>query len=188
MGKTIVHERPLTTIVMNENIAKVLSDPHRLKILDFLYHKNLSTKDLFDLLKKAKFNIAMTTLRHHITILKKNDLISVYKTEEVKGTLVKYYKANVKMLAYENYPFVSIVRDNREIIDMLYLKFYKAIKKIMITEKNLMTAISSESKSRCRICKTFHYAEFLIFMILNIIITKVLRKLLKTRTRTNVQM
>ena len=23
MGKTIVHERPLTTIVMNENIAKV---------------------------------------------------------------------------------------------------------------------------------------------------------------------
>ena len=46
----MVHERPLTTIMMNENIAKVLSDPHRLKILDFLYHRDLSTKDLFDLL------------------------------------------------------------------------------------------------------------------------------------------
>ena len=64
MGKTIVHERPWITISMNENVAKVLSDPHRLKILDFLYHKNLSTKDLFDLLKRAKFNIAMTILRH----------------------------------------------------------------------------------------------------------------------------
>ena len=46
------------------------------------------------------------------------------------------------MLAYENYPFVSIVRDNMEIIDILYPKFYKAIKKIMITEKNLMATIS----------------------------------------------
>jgi DNA-binding transcriptional ArsR family regulator len=182
MGKTIVNERPLTTIMMNENIAKVLSDPHRLKILDFLYHRNLSTKDLFDLLKRAKFNIAMTTLRHHITILKKNGLISVYKTQEVKGTLVKYYKANVKMLTYENFPFVSFVRDNKEIIDLLYPKFYKVIKKIMINEKNFTTAISSESKSKCRICKTFHYAEFLIFMILNMIITKVLRKLMKSRT------
>ena len=71
MGKTIVHERPLITIMINENTAKVLSDHHRLKILDFLYHRNLSTKDLFDLLKRAKFNIAMTTLRHHISILKK---------------------------------------------------------------------------------------------------------------------
>ncbi len=71
MEKTIVHERPLITIMMNENIAKVPSDHHRLKILDFLYHRNLSTKDLFDLLKRAKFNIAMTTLRHHITHIEK---------------------------------------------------------------------------------------------------------------------
>lgn len=71
MNKTSIHERPLVTILMNENIAKSLSDPHRLKILDFLYHRNLSTRNLFDLLKKAKYDIAMTTLRHHILILKK---------------------------------------------------------------------------------------------------------------------
>ena len=54
MNKTSIHERPLVTILMNENIAKGLSDPHRLKILDLLYHRNLSTRNLFDLLKKSK--------------------------------------------------------------------------------------------------------------------------------------
>ena len=39
MQKTLTHEGPLIAIMMNENIAKCLSDPHRLKILDFLYNE-----------------------------------------------------------------------------------------------------------------------------------------------------
>ena len=180
MNKTSIHERPLVTIMMNGNIAKGLSDPHRLKILDLLYHRNLSTRNLFDLLKKAKYDIAMTTLRHHISILKKNGLISIQRKEEVKGILVKYYKSNVKMLVYENYPFVTFARDNKEIINSLYPKFYKVIKKIITNEKDLISVILSDVKSRCKICRTYHYAEFLLFMVLNMVIAKVLRKLLKT--------
>lgn len=179
MEKNTISEKPLITIMISENIAKGLSDPHRVKILDLLYHRNLTAKDLFLHLKKAKFNIAMTTLRHHITTLKKSGLISVYKTEEVKGTLVKYYKSNVKMLAYENFPFVTFLQENREIIDLLYPKFYKVIKKMLINEKNFMSNVSSQSKSKCKICKTYHYTEYLMFIILNMIITKVLRKILK---------
>ena len=180
MNKTsLTHERPLVTIMMNENIAKSLSDPHRLKILDLLYHRNLSTRNMFDLLKKAKYDIAMTTLRHHISILKKNGLISIQRKEEVKGVLVKYYKSNVKMLIYQNYPFVTFTRDNKEIIHSLYPKLYKVIRKIMISEKELMSVILSDVKSKCKICRTYHYAEFLLFTVLNMVIAKVLRKLLK---------
>ena len=180
MQKTLNHERPLITIMMNENIAKCLSDPHRLKILDLLYHRNLSTKHLFESLKKAKFNIAMTTLRHHIAILKKNGLISIIKTEEVKGTLVKYYKSNVKTLTYENYPFLTFAKDNKEIIRSLYPKFYKMLKRLILNEKEVMSFIFSDIKSRCKICKNYHYAEYLILMIVNMVITKILRKLLKS--------
>ncbi|VFJ14117.1 ArsR/SmtB family transcription factor [Candidatus Nitrosocosmicus franklandus] len=184
MNKASIRERPLVTIMMNEKIAKGLSDPHRLKILDLLYHRNLSTRNLFDLLKKAKYDIAMTTLRHHISILKKNGLISIQRKEEVKGMLVKYYKANVKMLVYENYPFVKFARDNEEIINLLYPKIYKVIKKILINEKELMSIVLSDVKSKCKICKTSHYAEFLLFMVLNMVMTKVLRKLIKTLITT----
>ena len=179
MNKTSI-QRPLVTIMMNENIAKCLSDPHRLKILDLLYHRNLSTRNLFDLLKKAKYDIAMTTLRHHISILKKNGLINIQRKEEVKGILVKYYKSNVKILVYENYPFITFAQDNKEIINSLYPKLYKVIRKIMISEKELMSVILSDVKSKCKICRTYHYAEFLLFMVLNMVMAKVLRKLLKT--------
>lgn len=180
MNNTSIHDRPLVTIMINENIAKGLSDPHRLKILDLLYHRSLSTKDLFELLGKAKFNISMTTLRHHISILKKNGLISIHRKKEIKGKLVKYYKSNVKMLIYDNYPFVTFTRDNRYIINSFYPKFYKVIKKIITRDKDLVSIILSEIRSKCKICKTYHYAEFLLFMVLNMVIAKVLRKLLKT--------
>lgn len=180
MGKNLVHERPLITIMINENIAKCLSDPHRLKILDFLYHKSLSTKELFELLKKAKFNIAMTTLRHHIAMLKKNGLIGISRTKQVKGTLEKYYKSNVKMLAFDKYPFLTFAKDNKEIIGTLYPKFYKMLKKLLLNEKDLLSVIFSDIKSRCKICKSYHYAEYLFLMVMNMVLVKLLRKLLKS--------
>lgn len=180
MRRTLAHERPLIAIMMNENVAKCLSDPHRLKILDFLYHKSLSTKELFELLKKAKFNIAMTTLRHHISILKKNDLIGISRTKQVKGTLEKYYKSNVKILAYENYPFLTFAKDNREIIRSLYPKFYRMLKKLLLKEKERISILFSDMHSRCKICKSYHYAEYLFLMLVNTILARIVRKLLKS--------
>lgn len=180
MRKTLNHNKPLIAIMMNENIAKCLSDPHRLKILDFLYHKSLSTKELFELLKKAKFNIAMTTLRHHISMLKKNDLICISRTKQVKGTLEKYYRSNVKILAYENYPFLKFAKDNKEIIRSLYPRFYKMLKKLFLNDKELVSIIFSDVHSRCKTCKSYHYAEYLFLMLVNMVIVRIIRKLLNS--------
>src|SRR6185437_5727618 len=85
-----IDEKLFVTIPLNLTITKGLSDPHRIKILDLLYHRDLSVNGIMIQLKKSNFKIAMTTLRHHINVLKKNGLVKITKTKEVKGTLVKY--------------------------------------------------------------------------------------------------
>ena len=180
MKNVSINEKLVVTIPLSLKITKGLSDPHRIKILDILYHKELSVSELMVYLKKSNFQIATTTLRHHLNVLKKNGLISIHRKKEIKGKLVKYYKSNVKMLIYDNYPFVTFTRDNRYIINSFYPKFYKVIKKIITSDKDLVSIILSEIRSKCKICKTYHYAEFLLFMVLNMVIAKVLRKLLKT--------
>ncbi len=176
-----IYERSLITMPISMNITKGLSDIHRVKILDILYHKELSIKELMIYLKKMKLNVAPTTLRHHINILKKNGLIEISKTSEVKGTVVKYYKSNLKPLFFENFPLTSLTTDYAELINSLYPKFYKIIKEFILSEKNFNSNLSPQLKTKCRICKTYHYFEFLLFLILNVIITRISRKLLKVK-------
>lgn len=183
MNKSTPNEKLIGTLLINQTIAKCLSDPHRIKILDLLYHKELSTKELLVNLKKAKFSIALTTIRHHVTILKRAGLIMISKTKEVKGTLVKYYISTVKILAYDSFPLSSIYKENKDVLKILYSKFYKIIKKLLINDTSFLQNLTSQSGNvKCNICHVFHYTEYLIFLILNMIITKILRRLLKTNT------
>ncbi len=181
MKNNSINEKLLVvTIPLSLTITKGLSDPHRIKILDLLYHKELSVSELMIRLKKSNFKIATTTLRHHMSVLKKNGLIKISKTKEVKGTLVKYYKSNLKTLVFDDLSFDTVIPDNIKIIDSLYPKFYKIINELFIEEQNLILNLS-KSKTICKICKTNHYVEFLLFLIFSVVITKVLDKVLKTK-------
>ena len=173
-----INEKLLVTIPLSLTITKGLSDPHRVKILDLLYHRELSVSELMIHLKKSNCKIATTTLRHHLNILKKNGLIKISKTREVKGTLVKYYKSTIKSLFFDILSFDSVVPENISIINSLYPKFYKIIKELFIEEQNLVSNLS-KSKTICKTCKTNHYIEFLLFLIFSVVITKALDKILK---------
>ncbi|HYP43330.1 MAG TPA: winged helix-turn-helix domain-containing protein [Candidatus Nitrosocosmicus sp.] len=81
MKNVSVNEKLIVTIPLSLKITKGLSDPHRIKILDLLYHKELSVSELMVYLKKSNFQIATTTLRHHLNVLKKNGLIKISKTK-----------------------------------------------------------------------------------------------------------
>ncbi|HEY6536524.1 MAG TPA: winged helix-turn-helix domain-containing protein [Candidatus Nitrosocosmicus sp.] len=176
-----IDEKLFVTIPLNLTIAKGLSDPHRIKILDLLYHRDLSVNGIMIQLKKSNFKIAMTTLRHHINVLKKNGLVKITKTKEVKGTLVKYYRSTLKGLFLDNVIFDTIISDNLEIINTLYLKFYKALKQLFKYNQNLVPDLS-KTKPICKICKINHHVESILFLILSVVITKVFSKLLKTKT------
>ena len=178
--KNISNEKLLVTIPLDLKITKGLSDPHRIKILDLLYHRELSISEVMVRLKKSNFKIAITTLRHHMNVLKKNDLIKISRTKEVKGTLVKYYKSNLKTLFFDCFSFDTIISDNIKIINTLYPKFYKIVNELFNYEQNLVSNLS-KSKTICKICKTNHHVEFLLFLIFSVVIAKVLNKLLKTK-------
>ncbi len=173
-------EKLFVTIPLNLTIAKGLSDPHRIKILDMLYHRELSVNGIMIRLKKSNFKIAMTTLRHHINVLKKNGLVKITKTREVKGTLVKYYRSTLKTLFLDNLFFDTIISENFEIINALYLKFYKILKLLFKHNQNLVSNLS-KTKPICKICKINHHSESVLFLILSVVITKVFSKLLKIK-------
>jgi DNA-binding transcriptional ArsR family regulator len=174
------NEKLLVTIPLSLRITKGLSDPHRIKILDLLYHKELSVSELMIHLKKSNFKIATTTLRHHVNILKKNGLIKISRTKEVKGTLIKYYKSTLKILFFDDFILDTIIPDNISIINSLYPKFYKIIKELFVDEQNLIINLS-KSKIVCKICKACHNVEFLLLLIFSVVITKVLDKVLRTK-------
>jgi DNA-binding transcriptional ArsR family regulator len=171
-------EKMLVTIPLSLSITKGLSDPNRIKILDLLYHRELSTSEILVGLKKSNYKIAETTLRHHINVLKKSGLIKISKTKEINGIIVKYYKAKAKILFVTDFPFESIVSDNSAIIQSLYPRFYKIITELLINKKSLILK-ASKSKTICKICKINHQHEFILFLIFSVVITMVLNNILK---------
>jgi len=80
--------------------ARAIEDPSRAKIIENLYHKSMSAEQIANQLKKSGFNKALTTIRHHLEILKEAGLIEIVKIEETRGAITKYYGTSTKLLGY----------------------------------------------------------------------------------------
>jgi DNA-binding transcriptional ArsR family regulator len=78
--------------------AKALDDTARIKILQILYHKQLPTEQIAEELNKMGYKKAITTVRHHIDVLKNAGLIEIVKMEEVRGAVMKYYGTSVRVM------------------------------------------------------------------------------------------
>jgi DNA-binding transcriptional ArsR family regulator len=99
LEKTIKINRVMTISVTQ---AKALEDPARAKIVEILYHKQLTTEQIAKELHKAGYNKALTTIRHHLDILKTAGLIEVVKIEEIRGAVAKYYGTSTKLISNES--------------------------------------------------------------------------------------
>ncbi len=95
LQKELKINKILTT---NVEHAKALDDSARLKILEILYHKQLSTEQIVAELNKAGYKKATTTIRHHLDVLKNAGLIEIVKMEEVRGAVMKYYGTSVRIM------------------------------------------------------------------------------------------
>ena len=87
-------------ITVNTVCAKAIEDEVRTKILQLLYKKRLNAAQITKRLKKLGSKKALTTIRHHIEILKDAGLIEVIKIEESRGGVTKYYGTSTKLLAF----------------------------------------------------------------------------------------
>ncbi|MDA7952454.1 MAG: winged helix-turn-helix domain-containing protein [Nitrosopumilus sp.] len=90
--------RILTT---SQDHARALEDPVRSKIVELLYRKALSAEQISSALGKAGHKKALTTVRHHIEVLKSAGLAEVARIDESRGAITKYYGTSARLLGFE---------------------------------------------------------------------------------------
>jgi len=99
----LLMEKEITTnriILTNYEIFRALDDPIRGKIVQLLYKKQLNVEQISRRLKKFGYKKAVTTIRHHVEILKNSGLIEISKIEEARGGITKYYSSSAKLLDF----------------------------------------------------------------------------------------
>ena len=149
-------------IVGNYEVFKALDDPIRGKIVQLLNKKQLNVDQITRRLKKFGYKKAVTTIRHHIEILKNSGLIEIIKIEESRGAITKYYGSSTKLLDFtlpldfdENYS---------KVISKTSLKLGKIIGTIL---KNF---------SKTRKIQQINYNNYIVMEIMNRAITNLLEK------------
>ena len=130
------------------------------KILEILYRQSFSADQITSALKKAGYKKALTTVRHHLEILKRSGLIEIVKIEESRGAIKKYYGTSIKLLDFQAPE--DFDSKYSKIIDNTSIKIEKILKGL--TPK---TAKSNGKKSK-------EYSQYLVVEIMNRAMTNVL--------------
>jgi len=159
MEKEVTIDRIMSA---NYDVFKALDDPIRGKIVQLLNKKQLNVEQITRRLKKFGYKKAVTTIRHHIEILKHSGLIEIAKIEESRGAITKYYSSSTKLLDFtlpldfdENYS---------KLISKTSLKLGKVIGPIL---KNF---------SKTRKIQQINYNNYIVMEIVNRSITNLLEK------------
>ena len=162
---TILMEKEISIdrmIAANYDVSRALAIPTRGKIVELLNKKQLNVEQITRRLKKLGYKKSVTTIRHHIEILKDSGLIEITKIEETRGAITKYYGSSTKLLDFmlpsdfdENYS---------KIISKTTLKLDKVIGPIL---KNF---------TKTRKMQQINYNKYIIMEIMNRSITNLLEK------------
>lgn len=145
--------------------AKALDDDARVRILQILYHKQLSTDQIVAELNKEGCKKATTTIRHHLDVLKDAGLVEIVKMEEVRGAVLKYYGTSVRVLGHKLPP--NFENDFSKTIVDASVKLEKVIKNIAQTAGSKMKKKSSKNNTES------NYEEYLLVEIVNRAMAKV---------------
>jgi len=159
LEKQIKVNRTVTTSIGQ---ARAIDDPARAKIVEILYHQSFSADQISTALKKAGYKKALTTVRHHLEILKQSGLIEIVKIEESRGAITKFYSTSTKLLDFQT-P-VDFDSTYSKIITNTSAKIEKILKGL--------APKTSKSKGK----KSEEYSQYLVMEIMNRAMTNVLEK------------
>src|SRR5215831_18843548 len=163
LQKELKINKILTT---DEEQTKALDDPARIKILQILYHKQLSTDQIVKELQKMNYKKATTTIRHHLDILKGAGLVEIVRMDEIRGAVMKYYGTSVRVMGHK-------LPENFE------TQFSKAIADTSIRLEKVIKNISPHSRPRIKKKSSknenfeANYEEHILMEIINRAMTKV---------------
>ena len=161
----LLMEKEITTdriILTNYDIFRALDDPIRGKIVQLLHKKQLNVEQICRRLKKFGYKKAVTTIRHHIEILKNSGLIEISKIEEARGGITKYYGSSTKL-----FDFILPVDFDK--------KYSKLISKTSLKLGKIVGPIS-KNFSKTRKIQQINYNNFIIMEIVNRAMTDLLVK------------
>ena len=127
-----------------------------------LHKKQLNVEQICRRLKKFGYKKAVTTIRHHIEILKNSGLIEISKIEEARGGITKYYGSSTKLLDF-TLP-VDFDKKYSKLISKTSLKLGKIVGPI------------SKNFSKTRKIQQINYNNFIIMEIVNRAMTDLLVK------------
>ena len=151
-------------LTLNSNHARAIKDPARAAIIKILYKKALSAEQITNKLRKSGHKKALTTIRHHLEILKKTGLIEIVKMEETRGAVTKFYSTSTKLLGFE-------------IPDDFETEYSSVIKNTSSKMKKLLKGISSKTTAKTKNQKINDpkgYSQYLLMEIVNRAMTNVL--------------
>jgi DNA-binding transcriptional ArsR family regulator len=155
-----VKVRRVTTL--NHVAAQGLSDPARIKILELLSHKPMNAEEIAKALGSAGIKKATTTVRHHLDTLKEAGLIEPARIVEVRGAVMKYYSATLKVFDCQA-PADLDIRALR-LIDDTSNKLAKVLKSVHDDKRFL--ALDKDGKCR----------DFLALEIINAALAKAMER------------
>jgi len=160
LEKPIKVNRIVTTSIEH---ARAIEDPARAKIMELLYHQSLSAEQISNELKKTGYKKALTTVRHHLEILKNSGLVQIVKIEESRGAITKFYSTSTKLLGYQAPD--DFDSKYSKIIDSTSVKIEKILKGLV--PKTVKTKKGKNSDPE-------HYSQYLVMEIMNRAMTSVL--------------
>lgn len=159
-------ERPVTvsrTLTTNIEQARAMDDPARIKIVQMLYKNLFTAAQICKHLKKSGHVKALTTVRHHLDILKESGLIEIAKIEETRGAVTKYYSTSTKLLGY-NVP---------EDFDT---KYSSAIKNTSKKLEDVLDALAPKATLKSKQKSDPLYSQYVLMEIVNRAMTRVMEK------------
>lgn len=159
LEKQIKVNRIVTTSIIH---ARAIEDPVRAKVVEILYHQTLSADQISSALQKLGHKKALTTIRHHLEILKESGLIEIARIEESRGAISKFYSTSTKLLDFET-P-ADFDSTYSKIIDSTSTKIEKILKGL--TPKLTLPKDKNSEE----------YSQYLIMEIMNRATTNVLEK------------
>jgi DNA-binding transcriptional ArsR family regulator len=125
------------TLAANIEQVRALDDKARIKILQILYRKQLSAEQIANELHKAGYKKAITTVRHHLDVLKQSGLVEIVKMEEMRGAVMKFYGTSIKILGYKIPPNFD-------------LEFSKSITDTSIKMEKIIKNLDQKSASKIK--------------------------------------
>ncbi len=140
--------------------ARAIEDPMRAKVVGMLYKQSMSADQITQNLKKVGFNKALTTVRHHLEVLKESGLIKITRIDERRGAVTKYYSTSTRLMGYE------LPEDFEAKYSKVISRTSARIEKIL---KGLETQTGPADKK-----ESDEYSQYLMVEIMNRAVTSVL--------------